>query len=69
MAGLVEIGFMVRNSNTFSFMNYSDTENQPSSNSDSKTDRIKYGERAIEEGKLITFPNPRPGRQIGRAHV
>ena len=62
MAGLVEIGFMVRNSNTFSFMNYSDTENQPSSNSDSKTDRIKYGERAIEEGKLITFPNPRPGR-------
>lgn len=23
---------------------------------------MKYGERAIEEGKLITFPNPRPGR-------
>jgi len=23
---------------------------------------VKYGERAIEEGKLITFPNPRPGR-------
>lgn len=23
---------------------------------------IKYGERAIEDGKLITFPNPRPGR-------
>lgn len=24
---------------------------------------IKYGERAIEENELITFPNPRPGRQ------
>ena len=25
---------------------------------------VKYGERAIEEGKLITFPNPRPGRRF-----
>lgn len=25
---------------------------------------VKYGERAIEEGSLITFPNPRPGRVI-----
>jgi len=24
---------------------------------------VKYGERLIEEGKLITFPNPRPGRR------
>ncbi|MGD1871441.1 MAG: preQ(1) synthase [Mastigocoleus sp.] len=24
---------------------------------------VKYGERAIEEGKLITFPNPRIGRR------
>ena len=24
---------------------------------------IKYGEREIEEGKLITFPNPRIGRK------
>ncbi|MDG2990452.1 preQ(1) synthase [Candidatus Synechococcus calcipolaris G9] len=24
---------------------------------------IKYGERDIAEGKLITFPNPRPGRR------
>lgn len=24
---------------------------------------IKYGERLIEEGKLITFPNPRVGRR------
>ncbi|BAC91534.1 preQ(1) synthase [Gloeobacter violaceus] len=23
---------------------------------------VKYGERAIEAGQLITFPNPRPGR-------
>ena len=23
---------------------------------------LKYGEREIQEGKLITFPNPRPGR-------
>lgn len=26
------------------------------------TNQIKYGERAIAEGELITFPNPRPGR-------
>jgi 7-cyano-7-deazaguanine reductase len=26
------------------------------------TETMKYGERAIEEGKLITFPNPRVGR-------
>jgi len=24
---------------------------------------IKYGERLIAEGQLITFPNPRPGRR------
>jgi 7-cyano-7-deazaguanine reductase len=24
---------------------------------------LKYGERAIAEGELITFPNPRPGRR------
>ncbi|MEC4985557.1 MAG: preQ(1) synthase [Oscillatoria sp. PMC 1068.18] len=24
---------------------------------------VKYGERAIAEGELITFPNPRPGRK------
>ena len=27
------------------------------------TDEVKYGERAIAEGKLITFPNPRIGRK------
>lgn len=26
------------------------------------TTEVKYGERAIAEGNLITFPNPRPGR-------
>lgn len=26
-------------------------------------DATLYGERAIQEGKLITFPNPRPGRE------
>ncbi len=30
--------------------------------SDSKTEEMKYGERKIAEGQLITFPNPRPGR-------
>lgn len=24
---------------------------------------MKYGEREIQEGRLITFPNPRPGRR------
>lgn len=31
---------------------------EPSSESE-----IKYGERLISEGSLITFPNPRPGRR------
>ncbi len=30
--------------------------------SDNQISELKYGERAIEESKLITFPNPRPGR-------
>ena len=28
------------------------------------TPEMKYGEREILEGKLITFPNPRPGRRF-----
>lgn len=28
-----------------------------------QTSEVKYGERAIAEGELITFPNPRPGRR------
>lgn len=27
------------------------------------TEEMKYGERLIAEGQLITFPNPRPGRR------
>lgn len=27
------------------------------------TPEMKYGEREIAEGELITFPNPRPGRR------
>jgi 7-cyano-7-deazaguanine reductase len=29
-----------------------------------ETTPVKYGERTIAEGKLITFPNPRPGRRF-----
>ena len=29
---------------------------------ETKATAVKYGERAIEENELITFPNPRPGR-------
>jgi 7-cyano-7-deazaguanine reductase len=29
----------------------------------STSDEMKYGERAIAEGKMITFPNPRIGRK------
>ncbi|ESA34356.1 7-cyano-7-deazaguanine reductase [Leptolyngbya sp. Heron Island J] len=32
-------------------------------NNGSPADTVKYGERAIEENQLITFPNPRPGRR------
>lgn len=28
------------------------------------TEDVKYGERTISEGELITFPNPRPGRRF-----
>ena len=30
---------------------------------ESSTKEMKYGERAIAEGKMITFPNPRIGRK------
>lgn len=42
-------------------MNYSPTQDQPSS--EVETTQLKYGERAITEGQLITFPNPRVGRR------
>lgn len=28
-----------------------------------QSSEVKYGERLIAEGELITFPNPRPGRK------
>ena len=34
-----------------------------SSPSTDPSTEMKYGERAIAEGQLITFPNPRPGRR------
>ena len=34
------------------------TDNTP----ENQVSELKYGEREILEGKLITFPNPRPGR-------
>ncbi len=30
--------------------------------SENQVSQLKYGEREIQEGKLVTFPNPRPGR-------
>ncbi|XTZ11850.1 MAG: preQ(1) synthase [cyanobacterium endosymbiont of Rhopalodia inflata] len=37
--------------------------NSQPSNFKSDSSEIRYGERLIEEGKLITFPNPRIGRR------
>ena len=31
--------------------------------SENTPESIKYGERIIEAGQLITFPNPSPGRR------
>ena len=42
-------------------MNYSETNNELSQ--DSNLQELKYGERNILEGELITFPNPRIGRR------
>ena len=42
-------------------MNYSETNNELSQ--DSHKQELKYGERNIQEGELITFPNPRIGRR------
>jgi 7-cyano-7-deazaguanine reductase len=36
----------------------------PTMTTNSETTTVKYGERVIEEGHLITFPNPRPGRRF-----
>ncbi len=42
-------------------MSQSPTQQQASA--EEQTPQMKYGEREIAEGKLITFPNPRIGRR------
>jgi 7-cyano-7-deazaguanine reductase len=42
-------------------MSYPQTQQQPSP--EVQTPEIKYGEREIAQGELITFPNPRVGRR------
>lgn len=42
-------------------MNYPQTNHE--SSQESSTQEMKYGERNILEGELITFPNPRRGRR------
>ncbi|MGK7921354.1 MAG: preQ(1) synthase [Trichodesmium sp.] len=42
-------------------MNY--LENEDELSQESSIEEVKYGERNILEGKLITFPNPRLGRR------
>jgi 7-cyano-7-deazaguanine reductase len=41
----------------------SDLQTAASGVSNADTPEMKYGEREIQAGKLITFPNPRPGRR------
>lgn len=41
----------------------SPTQPEPILAPDSETSELKYGERHILEGQLITFPNPRVGRR------
>jgi len=42
-------------------MNYSPTQQE--SSLEVQASQMKYGEREIAEGELITFPNPRVGRR------
>lgn len=46
-------------------MSYSPTQSDlaPESDAPESHPEIKYGERQIAEGQLITFPNPRVGRR------
>ena len=41
----------------------SNTSTEQELSTPSQTAELKYGEREIAEGQLITFPNPRPGRR------
>ncbi|MCC5897041.1 preQ(1) synthase [Sodalinema gerasimenkoae] len=40
-----------------------DSQTPPNSTTSAESSSMKYGEREIQEGQLITFPNPRPGRR------
>ncbi len=40
-----------------------ETISSETANSATQIPEMKYGERLIAEGELITFPNPRPGRR------
>lgn len=40
----------------------SNSQVKPSETESVTNTELKYGERQISEGQLITFPNPRPGR-------
>lgn len=44
-------------------MTYSSTHSETAQASEPQTSEMKYGERYIAEGELITFPNPRLGRR------
>ncbi len=44
-------------------MNMNNSENSDELSQDTNMQELKYGERNILEGELITFPNPRIGRR------
>ena len=48
-------------------MNYSETNNELSQ--EINLQELKYGERNILEGELITFPNPRIGRRYDIKYI
>ncbi len=49
--------------NFWSYLAFNICRFMVNSSSDQETKEMKYGERAIAEGELITFPNPRIGRR------
>ena len=44
-------------------MNHLSTDQPPSEEATNAPEEMKYGERNIQQGELITFPNPRVGRR------
>ncbi len=49
--------------NVWSYLTFIIGRSMVNSSSEQETKEMKYGERAIAEGELITFPNPRVGRR------